>query len=116
MAVIVNYLFFELIILVAIFFVAPLLITALSVPLLGESVGPRRWAAVVAGLIGVVVMLHVSPVVPREVAAPCVLVRADVAMTGPSVIVGKDSCAGDGCNGIRSGSLMSAKHGVAHIF
>ena len=41
---------------VAIFFVAPLLLTALSVPLLGERVGPRRWAAVGLGLIGVVVM------------------------------------------------------------
>lgn len=43
---------------VAIFFVAPLLITALSVPILGEKVGPRRWAAVIVGLIGVVVMLR----------------------------------------------------------
>ncbi|QYK41657.1 MAG: DMT family transporter [Paracoccaceae bacterium] len=43
---------------VAIFFVAPLLITALSVPLLGERVGPRRWAAVTIGLLGVVVMLR----------------------------------------------------------
>ncbi|MBU0797369.1 MAG: DMT family transporter, partial [Alphaproteobacteria bacterium] len=32
---------------VAIAFSAPLFITALSVPLLGERVGPRRWAAVV---------------------------------------------------------------------
>lgn len=43
---------------VALFFVAPLLITALSVPLLGEKVGPRRWAAVGAGLLGVVVMMR----------------------------------------------------------
>ncbi len=43
---------------VAIFFVAPLLITALSVPILGEKVGPRRWAAVIVGLVGVVVMLR----------------------------------------------------------
>jgi drug/metabolite transporter (DMT)-like permease len=43
---------------VAIFFIAPLLITALSVPLLGESVGPRRWAAVAVGLGGVVVMMR----------------------------------------------------------
>ena len=44
----------------AIFFVAPLLITALSVPLLGEKVGPRRWAAIVAGLLGVLVALRPS--------------------------------------------------------
>jgi drug/metabolite transporter (DMT)-like permease len=43
---------------VAIFFVAPLLVTALSVPLLGERVGPRRWAAVCVGLLGVVVMIR----------------------------------------------------------
>lgn len=43
---------------VAIFFVAPLLITALSVPILGEKVGRRRWAAVIVGLVGVVVMLR----------------------------------------------------------
>ena len=43
---------------VALFFVAPLLITALSVPLLGEKVGPRRWMAVAVGLLGVLVMLR----------------------------------------------------------
>ena len=42
----------------AIFYVAPILITALSVPILGERVGPRRWAAVAVGLAGVVFMLR----------------------------------------------------------
>lgn len=42
----------------AIFFVAPLLITALSVPFLRERVGPHRWFAVFAGLCGVIVMLQ----------------------------------------------------------
>ena len=42
----------------SIFFVAPLLITALSVPLLGERVGPRRWTAIVIGLVGVLVLLR----------------------------------------------------------
>ena len=42
----------------AIFFIAPLLITALSVPLLGEKVGFRRWMAIVIGLGGVAVMLR----------------------------------------------------------
>jgi drug/metabolite transporter (DMT)-like permease len=42
----------------ALFFVAPLVITALSVPLLGERVGPRRWSAIVVGLIGVLVILR----------------------------------------------------------
>lgn len=44
----------------SLFFVAPLVITALSVPLLGEYVGPRRWAAIVVGLIGVLVVLRPS--------------------------------------------------------
>ena len=40
----------------AIVFVAPLMVTALAVPLLGEKVGPRRWAAIVVGLLGVLVV------------------------------------------------------------
>jgi drug/metabolite transporter (DMT)-like permease len=42
----------------AIFFVAPLIVTALAVPILGEKVGPRRWAAIVVGLLGVIVILR----------------------------------------------------------
>ncbi|WP_078758377.1 DMT family transporter [Novilysobacter spongiicola] len=42
----------------SVFFVAPLLITALSVPLLGEKVGPRRWTAIGIGLLGVLVLLR----------------------------------------------------------
>ncbi|MEO5628404.1 MAG: DMT family transporter, partial [Thermomonas sp.] len=42
----------------SIFFVAPLLITALSVPILGEKVGPRRWTAIAIGLLGVLVVLR----------------------------------------------------------
>lgn len=40
------------------FFVAPLLIAALSVPILGERVGPRRWTAIAVGLAGVLVVLR----------------------------------------------------------
>src|SRR5262249_612270 len=36
----------------AVSFVGPLMLTALSVPFLGEKVGPRRWAAVAVGVIG----------------------------------------------------------------
>jgi drug/metabolite transporter (DMT)-like permease len=48
----------------AIIFATPLLITALSVPILGEAVGWRRWSAVVVGFIGVLVMLRpgVAPI------------------------------------------------------
>lgn len=42
----------------AIYFVSPLLVAALSVPLLGERVGPRRWVAIGIGLVGVLVVLR----------------------------------------------------------
>lgn len=41
----------------AILFTAPLFQTALSVPVLGEQVGWRRWTAVLVGFAGVLVML-----------------------------------------------------------
>ncbi len=44
----------------AVAFASPLLMTALSVPLLGERVGPRRWAAVGIGLCGVLVIVNPS--------------------------------------------------------
>lgn len=42
----------------AIALTAPLFITALSVPLLGERVGAHRWAAVVVGLIGAAIVVR----------------------------------------------------------
>jgi drug/metabolite transporter (DMT)-like permease len=42
-------------------FVSPVLTTMLSVPLLGEHVGVRRWAAVAVGLAGVVVVMRPGP-------------------------------------------------------
>ncbi len=42
----------------AVAYVSPLAITLLSVVILGETVGWRRWTAVVVGLIGVIVMLR----------------------------------------------------------
>ncbi|MGH8496935.1 MAG: DMT family transporter [Gammaproteobacteria bacterium] len=42
----------------ALFFVAPLMITALSVPLLKESVDWRRWLAVLSGFGGVLIILR----------------------------------------------------------
>ncbi len=39
-------------------FTAPLMMTALSVPFLGEQVGWRRWAAVVIGFIGTLIILR----------------------------------------------------------
>lgn len=42
----------------AIFFVAPMFITILSIPILGEKVGWYRWGAVAVGFAGVVVILR----------------------------------------------------------
>ncbi|WP_421857074.1 DMT family transporter [Oricola sp.] len=42
----------------ALFFVAPLMITLLSIPLLGERVGPYRLGAVLVGFLGVLVMVR----------------------------------------------------------
>lgn len=39
-------------------FVSPMIVTALSIPLLGERVGARRWAAVAVGLLGVVIVVR----------------------------------------------------------
>lgn len=43
---------------VAIMFVGPLFVTALSVPLLGDYVGPRRWSAVAIGFLGALVIVR----------------------------------------------------------
>ena len=60
----------------AVLAIAPLLITALSGPVLGERVGPRRWAGVVAGFVGALIIIrpgsgamHVAALVPLAAAA-----------------------------------------------
>ncbi|MGD1869400.1 MAG: DMT family transporter [Neomegalonema sp.] len=50
----------------ALFFVAPLVITVLSIPLLGEQVGPKRLAAVFVGFIGVLIMMQPGSVLDGE--------------------------------------------------
>jgi drug/metabolite transporter (DMT)-like permease len=42
----------------AISFVGPIIVTALSVPMLGERVGPRRWSAVLVGFVGAVIIIR----------------------------------------------------------
>jgi drug/metabolite transporter (DMT)-like permease len=42
----------------AIYFISPILITALSIPFLGEAVGWRRWTAALIALIGVVIVIR----------------------------------------------------------
>ena len=63
----------------SIFFVAPLLITALSVPILGEHVGPRRWTAIAIGLLGVLVVLRPT--------GEGLLVDGKVSLAGVAVLV-----------------------------
>jgi drug/metabolite transporter (DMT)-like permease len=43
---------------VAVAFISPIVVTLLSILVLGEKVGPRRWAAVIVGMVGVIVMLR----------------------------------------------------------
>ncbi len=45
----------------AINFSIPILVAALAVPVLGERVGLRRWAAIVVGFIGVLVIMRPTP-------------------------------------------------------
>jgi drug/metabolite transporter (DMT)-like permease len=42
----------------ALAFAAPFFVTALSVPVLGERVGARRWGAVIVGFVGVLVIVR----------------------------------------------------------
>jgi drug/metabolite transporter (DMT)-like permease len=42
----------------SIMFVAPILVTTLSMPLLGERVGPRRWAGIIVGFLGAIVIIR----------------------------------------------------------
>jgi drug/metabolite transporter (DMT)-like permease len=54
-------------------FIAPLLVTALSVPLLKERVGWRRWSAVVAGFAGVLIVIRPGfGEVPWQLALPLI--------------------------------------------
>ncbi|MGL4321274.1 MAG: DMT family transporter [Paracoccaceae bacterium] len=62
----------------AIFFVSPLIVTALSPLILGEHVGPRRWAAVAVGFVGTIIIIRpgfqeVSPGIIMAFAAGCCL-------------------------------------------
>jgi drug/metabolite transporter (DMT)-like permease len=40
----------------SILFATPLLVALLSIPLLGESIGPRRWAAIIIGFMGILII------------------------------------------------------------
>lgn len=66
---------------VAINFATPLFITALAAVLLGEPVRVFRWTAVVAGLVGVLIILSPGFTAPRE-AGDLYLLGAGVALGG----------------------------------
>ena len=55
----------------AFIFAAPFLITIMSIPVLGERVGVHRWAAVLLGLAGVLIVLRpgIEPLTAGHVAA-----------------------------------------------
>lgn len=40
----------------SILFATPLLVALLSIPILGETIGPRRWAAIIVGFIGILII------------------------------------------------------------
>ncbi|WP_135447494.1 DMT family transporter [Tabrizicola caldifontis] len=66
---------------VAVAFISPIVITLMSIVFLREKVGPRRWAAVVVGMVGVVVMLRPGAGVIQP-AALLVLVSAVLYASG----------------------------------
>jgi S-adenosylmethionine uptake transporter len=81
----------------ALFFTAPFFITLLSIPLLGEQVGPRRIASITVGFIGVLIVLRPStdsfslydllPIVSAFFYAGCQLMVRVLKMTEPPVVM-----------------------------
>ncbi len=67
---------------VSLFYTAPLFICILSQPVLGERVGPLRWLVIIAGLIGVIIMLRPGSEVFRSVSLlPVLAALSYAAMT-----------------------------------
>lgn len=75
----------------AILFASPLLVTVLSIPILKERVGIHRWAAVIIGLAGVMVVLRPGSA-PFELGHIAALVAATGSATASVVVrkIGKD--------------------------
>jgi drug/metabolite transporter (DMT)-like permease len=66
---------------VAVAFISPIVVTLLSILFLREKVGPRRWAAVIVGMVGVIVMLRPGAGVIQP-AAVLVLISAVLYASG----------------------------------
>jgi len=64
----------------AISMTSPLMVTALSVPLLGERVGIHRWGAVILGFVGALIVVHPSDAAIGLQAAPAFLSSASYAL------------------------------------
>jgi drug/metabolite transporter (DMT)-like permease len=64
----------------ALSFSGPLVITALAGPMLGEQVGWRRWAAVVVGFSGVLIMVRPDPEIFRIAAVLPILAASSGAL------------------------------------
>lgn len=60
----------------SVFLAAPLIVTALSVPLLGERVDARRWIAIGIGMLGVLVVLRPSGIGLASFGALAALISA----------------------------------------
>jgi S-adenosylmethionine uptake transporter len=81
----------------ALFFTAPFFITLLSIPLLGEQVGPRRFISIAIGFVGVLIVLrpdtgsfsyyNLLPIVAAFFYACCQLMVRVARMTEPPAIM-----------------------------
>ncbi|MEM7426507.1 MAG: DMT family transporter [Pseudomonadota bacterium] len=92
---------------IALFFTAPLIITALSIPMLGEQVGWRRWLGVMMGFLGVMVIIRPGAS-GLELAA--LLPIAAAACYGFAQLLGRRLGATD------SASVMSFYSGITFIY
>lgn len=70
---------------IAIGFAAPIFITVLSVPLLGEKVGPRRWTACLVGFAGMLFIVQPGPGLLESGALVAVLATVGYAAAAISV-------------------------------
>jgi drug/metabolite transporter (DMT)-like permease len=72
---------------VSISFSSPLFLTLLSIPLLGERVGRHRWAAVLVGFLGVLVMIRAGGGFGGGIASTGALLALLSALIGASVTI-----------------------------
>lgn len=91
------------------FFTAPVFATLLAGPIAGEHVGPRRWAAVVAGFLGAVVVLR--PGVGTVEPAMLVGLVSSVAFA-VTLLIGKLAAREDGVDAVFVSSSVIAAAGT----